>query len=152
MISRAFMLIGFMLVAGGVRAADIDAGKADIKQDVLNELPYWIENAARGDLAPSYRGGAVTVTLAELRVSTGVTVPPAVPSVAPTVSNQILAMPTGAIGTVQSLLTSGNAASVVVGARLQRTRVVGSPGTANGVSTLRFNSLAGPPLRLSIER
>ena len=110
----------------------------------------WLLLAVAGDIEPSVKvGEPVDAVVGALAATSSVT--------QPTVAAVITASPatTSAFGAptvtsrAQTLLKSGNAASVIVGARLQRTRIVGNPGTAGGRTGVRFNPDVRAPLRLS---
>ncbi|MEP0845061.1 MAG: hypothetical protein HRF43_20350, partial [Phycisphaerae bacterium] len=107
----------------------------------------WIGRAESGDLAPTERFTRPSSSAYLVR-TTGVVTPRTASVATP---SQLAAPPTaGAFSQTQALLASQNPASVVVGARLERTRIVGNPGTTGG--GIRFNAQARPPLRLGTAR
>lgn len=102
----------------------------------------WLVVASQGDLTPVKQpaapGGA---EVRAVEAPAAQVTPPAV-SMAALASVVSLGALTPALNQAESLLTSGSPASVIVGARLERTRIVGTP------SGIGFNILARPPLRL----
>jgi hypothetical protein len=99
----------------------------------------WIEKAETGDLVPVAPPG----TAARVPVIVGLgnveVVEPITQTVTVTpVSTSVIAT-TGATSQTEALLSSGNPASVLVGRRLERTRIVGNPGTVGTSVGVRFN-------------
>lgn len=100
----------------------------------------WIARAEQGDftlVAPPGTPAEAVVTSLSVRAPVDQAVL-STPLTAAAANSPVVS----AVGTptrVQSLLTSGNPASVVVGVRLQRTRIVGNPGTDGQGAGLRFN-------------
>lgn len=114
---------------------------AIIQKSLLPELVQVAERVAEGDIEPPARGSLVPPA--------AVAVTMRVRDVTPrgTLATQVIAGSQGiTLGAVQStaelFLGRGNAALAVVGARLQRTRIIGSPGTAGAT---------GAPLTVSGE-
>ncbi len=114
----------------------------------------WLGRAERGDLTPTEIEGVVlgdfdvpeVRTAAVAKPSAQVaTVSAAAANVLPPISIVSASPPPQRVSGVQALLTSGNPASVVVGTRLERARVVGIPLPSN----LSFNRVVRPPLNLS---
>lgn len=119
-------------------------------QRILLASGRWIEKAEIGDLVPRVTPEMPTPSLPGLGIPSvsAVTQPPQVTSVtSPVVSTGQPLTPT--LSQAESLLASKSPASVVVGARLGRTRIVGNPGTAGGQTGVRFNPEARAPFRLS---
>ncbi len=133
-----------------------------LESALLNEVAaIWVTAAEEGDFtfrqeetgsfAVDLVESTVTPPLGDQRkdsisqqaISTPVTQPPVV-------VGSLGAGQTGTTSQVQSLLGSGNPATVLVGARLGRTRIVGSPGSATGgaASVIR-NPQVRPPLNLN---
>jgi hypothetical protein len=105
----------------------------------------WIKYASQGELVPQPKGATVSARSEHVRV-TAVTPPAVAPSTTSTLP--ISATVTPAMTQAQLLLSSQSPASVLVGARLERTRIVGNPGTAGTSSGLRFNPEVRGPLDL----
>jgi len=108
----------------------------------------WIQQAEQGDLTPvrgAGRGspellrGEITAGLAFDQPRSVVTAP-----TTRTVTQPIRTAPT-AVSVAQSRLESGIPSSVVIGQRLRRTRIIGSPGTTGPI---RFNPNAEQLIRL----
>lgn len=120
-----------------------------VEARVLAEPDQWLKLAEAGDFVPSRQWASPALGIPpEYRVSTAVT---QVVSAAAAVTAPPTVIPSAVTPTVtqaQTLLASQNPASVVVGARLERTRIVGNPGAAGGVSGVRFNTQARGPLQL----
>jgi hypothetical protein len=115
----------------------------------------WLARAERGDLTPTQEEGvalaqfevpqvqSVTATETTTEVTAAAT---AAANVLPPISTTTVTPPAQRISGVQSLLTSGNPPSVVVGTRLERARVVGVPAPASG---LGFNRAVRAPINLN---
>lgn len=107
----------------------------------------WIERASQGELVPAPRGAQTRLASRET-VRVAPVNPQAVAIAAPaTVSTAVSVTP--AVSQARALLASQNPASVLVGARLERTRIVGNPGAAGGGTGLQFNRQVRGPLNLS---
>ncbi|NLX21051.1 MAG: hypothetical protein GXY55_05175 [Phycisphaerae bacterium] len=114
----------------------------------------WLGRAERGDLTPNDPEGELlgTFEVPEVRAAAVAkpsaqvaTVSAAAANVLPPLSSVSASQPPQRVSGVQALLASENPASVVVGARLGRARVVGVPEPSN----LLFNREVRPPLNLS---
>ena len=114
---------------------------AIIQLSLLPELVQVAERVAEGDIEPPSRGSLVPPAAVAVTVRVRDVTPRG------TLATQIIAGSQGIIvqavpSTAESFLGGNNAALAVVGARLQRTRIIGSPGTAGA---------AGAPLSVSGE-
>ena len=112
------------------------------------EADNWVKNVSEGPLVPP-RASAPAPRGAPAAVAVAVVTPrSAVQNVVPQVSAATTVAPT--LTQAQALLASQSPASVVVGARLERTRIVGESGTAGTGGSVRFNPQVRPPLRLGV--
>lgn len=108
----------------------------------------WVKNVSEGPLvpprasAPAPRGAPAAIAVAVVTPRTSIQ------SVVPQVLAGTAVSPT--LTQAQALLTSQDPASVVVGARLERTRIVGNPGTSGSGGAVRFNPQVRPPLQLGV--
>lgn len=108
----------------------------------------WIERAEQGDLTPVRGAGRGSPELLRGEISAGLAFDqPRSIVAAPTsraVTQPIRSAPT-AVSAAQSRLESGIPSSVIIGQRLRRTRIIGSPGTSGPI---RFNPNAEQLIRL----
>lgn len=108
----------------------------------------WVRNVSEGPLVPP-RASAPAPRGAPAAIAAAVVTPrTAIQNVVPQVLAGTAVAPT--VTQAQALLTSQDPASVVVGARLERTRIVGSTGTTGTGGTVRFNPQVRPPLQLGV--
>ncbi|MBI4579302.1 MAG: hypothetical protein HY718_06340 [Planctomycetes bacterium] len=145
------------LPATGGEALVVDPAARERATDLQRALSYamvadasakWLVRAERGDLTPTPKGEVTEAAVSQFVVEVAPIVTPVLPSVA--IAATVVSSTAGVgLNQAESLLATGNPASVVVGARLERTRVVGSPGTAES-GGLRFNSQARGPLRINL--
>jgi hypothetical protein len=108
----------------------------------------WVEDAEKGDLTP-VRGtgrGAPSLFPAEGLAPGFAFDQPRSAAVAPAPRVSTQPLRAQAVSPVQALLKSGRPASVVVGQRLKRTRIIGNPGTSAG--PIRVNPNVEPLIRL----
>ncbi len=114
----------------------------------------WLGRAERGDLIPMpKRPEAMAPAVAALAVEAAPVDQP--PQVSPVTVGETTSPVTGGLGATnqaQSLLASGDPASVIVGARLERTRIVGNPGTAAAGTGMTYNKQARGPLTLTSKK
>lgn len=110
----------------------------------------WLRRAISGDIVPSVESPAqVSSALSDLTVESAVVQRTGGTVTTPVVTTGVATQAVPSL--TQRLLTGGNAASVLVGVRLERTRIVGSPGTQGG-GTVQFNSDVRLPFQLSTRR
>jgi len=174
--------VSFALAAGKARAfdgklgADVDPakvpdGKALQPQAVAREAAgklrrhlnraialaataAWLGRAERGDLIPMpKRPEAMAPAVAALAVEAApVDQPPLVSPVTVGEATSPVTSGLGATNQARSLLASGDPASVIVGSRLERTRIVGNPGTAAAGTGMTYNRQARGPLTLTSKK
>ena len=145
-----------LLVAGAQTADGQQVSERPVADPMASQVIKlargWIDFAVRGDIVPTSRGAGATRGPTMLVAVTAVTEPQVLAAVTSPSAAAPVTTPTGAVSQTQALLTSGNPASVVVGARLERTRIVGNPGTTGGSTGVRFNTQVRPPLQLGQSR
>jgi hypothetical protein len=110
------------------------------------EADNWVKSVSEGPLVPP-RASAPAPRGAPSVVAVAVVTPrSAIQNVTPQVLAGTAVAPT--LTQAQALLASQSPASVVVGARLERTRIVGNSGTTGTGGVVRFNPQVRAPLRL----
>jgi hypothetical protein len=141
---RTLVIVSLLAVV--VQAQETKSANDDKAATVVKLADEWLGLAAACDLIPAKAPGQPGGMLPSLP-SSAVT-PPQVSQVNLPPGAGPVITPQSQVSLTQSLLTSQNPASAVVGSRLERTRIVGNPGTTNVGAGIRFNPFARVTLHL----
>jgi len=148
--STSTMVIGAKKeIPGALSAsANMASATASVYDFGLSSASRWVKEAERGDFTPvrTSSRGAETMFASEASLAGLSFDQPRTSVVTPASSNAPRAVQTVLANPVRALQESRRPTSVIIGSRLARTRIIGSPGTASGA--IRVNPQVEPLIRL----